>query len=121
MKTSSRLENKYKNQLKLFQSNPLPYLYISLEKERFFFKKRVHNKVFYRLVRLKKIKNDTDFWNMIYDWMVHLEKKGDEDAKYWLAIERYKIVLFSQHPDQDEYDASPRESKWIDLNIQDHN
>jgi hypothetical protein len=53
--------------------------------------------------------------------MVHLEKKGDEDAKYWLAIERYKIELFSQHPDQDDYDASPRESKWIDLNIQDQN
>jgi hypothetical protein len=60
----------------------MPNLYLSLEKERFFFKKRVHSKVFYRLVRLKKIKNDTDFWNMIYDWMVHLEKKGDEDAKY---------------------------------------
>ena len=40
---------------------------------------------------------------MIYDWMVDLEKKGDEDAKYYLAMERYKIELFSQHPDEDDY------------------
>jgi hypothetical protein len=33
---------------------------------------------------------------MVSDWMLHLEKKEDEHAKYWLENERFKIELFSQ-------------------------
>ena len=119
MNTSSSLETKYKTQLKLFHTNPLPNLYICLEKDRFFFKKRVDSKILYKLVRLRKIQNETDFWNMVYDWMVYLDKNGDEDAKYWLHIERYKILLFSQHPDQDDYDGSPRQIKYFQLKMND--
>jgi hypothetical protein len=39
---------------------------------------------------------------MVHEWMNFLEKKGDVEAKDWLAMERHKIELFTQLEEENE-------------------
>jgi hypothetical protein len=62
----------------------------------------VGSKVFCKIFYFKKIRNEAEFFDMVHEWMNFLEKKGDVEAKDWLAMERHKIELFTQLEEENE-------------------
>jgi len=110
---------KYHLQLGLYKSNPEPNLYINRKKNRFVLKKRVQDKLHIKIVPFKQIREEADYWEMIYDWNKFLADQGDIDGQYWLETERFKMELLFMHPDRHECASSPRPSNEELLNFLD--